>query len=159
MRIRMLAFWPWRLFCCYRYTRMPSRKSYWDTAALARVKRFIILRTTIWPLITIGRSTILLTPMIATSGRFSTGVLTIPPRAPRLVRVMVEPDSIVLEQLRAIRGEIGKLVGEMQTMRVELTAVAVRLVGAAGGASGVEAFAVLDGADSATELYALTRNE
>ncbi|MNL38390.1 hypothetical protein D3C87_1606020 [compost metagenome] len=51
------------------------------------------MRITIWPLITIGRSTILFTPTIATSGRFSTGVLTMPPNAPRLVRVMVEPDS------------------------------------------------------------------
>ena len=35
---------------------------------------------------------------------------------------MVEPDNLVLEQLRVIRGEIGKLVNEMQTMRVEMTA-------------------------------------
>ncbi|MNC63736.1 hypothetical protein D3C75_1138840 [compost metagenome] len=55
--------------------------------------RFIILRITIWPSITIGRSTIRLTPTIATSGVLTTGVLTMPPRAPRLVRVMVEPDS------------------------------------------------------------------
>jgi hypothetical protein len=33
---------------------------------------------------------------------------------------MVEPDNLVLEQLRAIRGE---LVNEMQTMRVEMTAM------------------------------------
>jgi len=33
---------------------------------------------------------------------------------------MVEPDNIVLEHLRAIRG---KLVGEMQTMRAEMTAM------------------------------------
>jgi hypothetical protein len=36
---------------------------------------------------------------------------------------MVEPDSLVLEQLRGIRGDIGKLVNEMQTMRVEMTAM------------------------------------
>jgi hypothetical protein len=36
---------------------------------------------------------------------------------------MVEPDNIVLEHLRAIRGDVGKLVGEMQTMRAEMTAV------------------------------------
>ncbi len=42
---------------------------------------------------------------------------------------MVEPDSIVLEQLRAIRGEIGKLAGEMRTMRVELTAVRQHMAG------------------------------
>ena len=35
---------------------------------------------------------------------------------------MVEPDNIVLEHLRAIRGDMGKLVGEMQTMRAEMTA-------------------------------------
>src|ERR1700730_7666242 len=37
--------------------------------------------------------------------------------------VMVEPENLVLEQLRAIRGEIGKLMNEMQTMRVEMTAI------------------------------------
>jgi thiamine phosphate synthase YjbQ (UPF0047 family) len=37
--------------------------------------------------------------------------------------MMVEPDHLVLEQLRAIRGEISKLVNEMQTMRVEVTAM------------------------------------
>lgn len=42
---------------------------------------------------------------------------------------MVEPDNLVLEQLRAIRGEIGKLAGEMQTMRVELTAVRQHMAG------------------------------
>jgi regulator of replication initiation timing len=36
---------------------------------------------------------------------------------------MVEPDNLVLEQLRAIRGDISKLVNEMQTMRVEMTAM------------------------------------
>jgi hypothetical protein len=36
---------------------------------------------------------------------------------------MVEPDHIVLEHLRAIRGDMGKLVGEMQTIRAEMTAV------------------------------------
>jgi hypothetical protein len=36
---------------------------------------------------------------------------------------MVEPENLVLEQLRAIREEIGKLMNEMQTMRVEMTAV------------------------------------
>ena len=36
---------------------------------------------------------------------------------------MAEPDNIVLEHLRAIRGDIGRLVGEMQTVRAEMTAV------------------------------------
>jgi hypothetical protein len=38
---------------------------------------------------------------------------------------MVEPDSL----LRAIRGDIGKLVNEMQTMRVEMTAVRQHMAG------------------------------
>jgi hypothetical protein len=42
---------------------------------------------------------------------------------------MVEPDSLVLEQLRAIRGDIGKIVNEMQTMRVEMTAVRQHIAG------------------------------
>jgi hypothetical protein len=42
---------------------------------------------------------------------------------------MVEPDSFVPEQLRAIRGDIGKLVNEMQTMRVEMTAVRQHMAG------------------------------
>ena len=36
---------------------------------------------------------------------------------------MVEPDGLVPEQLRAIRGELGKVASEMQTMRVEMTAM------------------------------------
>ena len=36
---------------------------------------------------------------------------------------MVEPDNLILEQLRVVRGEIGKLFNEMQTMRVEMTAM------------------------------------
>jgi len=36
---------------------------------------------------------------------------------------MVEPDSFVLEHLRASRGDMGKLVSEMQTMRAEMTAM------------------------------------
>jgi hypothetical protein len=42
---------------------------------------------------------------------------------------MVEPDSLVPEQLSAIRGGIGKLVNEMQTMRVEMTAVRQHMAG------------------------------
>jgi regulator of replication initiation timing len=34
---------------------------------------------------------------------------------------MVELDNLVLEQLRAIRTEMGKLVNGMQTMRAEMT--------------------------------------
>jgi hypothetical protein len=41
---------------------------------------------------------------------------------------MVGPDHIVLEHLRAIRGDTGKLVGEMQTMRAEMMAVRQHLV-------------------------------
>lgn len=36
---------------------------------------------------------------------------------------MVEPESLVLEQLRVIRGDLGKLFSEMQTMGVEMTAM------------------------------------
>jgi hypothetical protein len=42
---------------------------------------------------------------------------------------MVEPDSLVLEQLRIIRGDIGKVVNEMQTMRVEMTAMRQHMAG------------------------------
>jgi hypothetical protein len=42
---------------------------------------------------------------------------------------MVEPESLVLEQLRVVRGEIGKLFGEMQTMRVEMTAMRQHMAG------------------------------
>ncbi|MCY1306672.1 hypothetical protein D9M70_565440 [compost metagenome] len=51
------------------------------------------MRTTICPPTTMGRSTMRLTPTMATSGWLITGVLTMPPSAPRLLRVMVEPDS------------------------------------------------------------------
>jgi prefoldin subunit 5 len=42
---------------------------------------------------------------------------------------MVEPDDVVLEELRAIRGEISKLAGEMQTLSVEMTAMRQLLAG------------------------------
>jgi hypothetical protein len=42
---------------------------------------------------------------------------------------MVEPESLVLEQLRVVRGEIGKLFSEMQTMRVEMTAMRQHMAG------------------------------
>ena len=42
---------------------------------------------------------------------------------------MVEPDNLVLEQLRAIRGELGRVANEMQTMRVEMTAVRQHMAG------------------------------
>jgi hypothetical protein len=40
-----------------------------------------------------GRSTMRLTPMMATSGWLITGVVTMPPSGPRLLMVMVEPAS------------------------------------------------------------------
>jgi len=43
--------------------------------------------------------------------------------------MMVEPDSLVLEQLRIIRGEMGKLVNEVQTIRVEMTAMRQHISG------------------------------
>ncbi|MBR1199050.1 hypothetical protein JQ634_28050 [Bradyrhizobium sp. AUGA SZCCT0240] len=42
---------------------------------------------------------------------------------------MVEPDNLVLEQLPVIRGDLGKLFNEMQTMRVELTAMRQHMAG------------------------------
>ena len=42
---------------------------------------------------------------------------------------MVEPDNLVLEQLRAIRGELGRVANEMQTMRVEMTAMRQHMAG------------------------------
>ncbi|HTA99237.1 MAG TPA: hypothetical protein VK804_02065 [Bradyrhizobium sp.] len=42
---------------------------------------------------------------------------------------MVEPDNLVLEHLRVIRGDMSKLVGEMQTMRVEMTAMRQHMAG------------------------------
>jgi hypothetical protein len=43
---------------------------------------------------------------------------------------MVEPDNLVLEHLRAIRGERAKLVDWMQTMSTEMTAMRHHLFGA-----------------------------
>jgi hypothetical protein len=42
---------------------------------------------------------------------------------------MVDPENLVLEQLRAIRGDMGKLINEMQTMRVEMTAMRQHMAG------------------------------
>ena len=42
---------------------------------------------------------------------------------------MVEPDSLVLEQSRVIRGDLSKLFSEMQTMRVEMTAMRQHMAG------------------------------
>ncbi len=56
--------------------------------------RFMSWRATTWPsLPNIGRCTMRFTPTMATSGWLMTGVLAMPPSAPRLVSVMVEPDS------------------------------------------------------------------
>jgi hypothetical protein len=50
-------------------------------------------RTAIAPWTTTGRSTALLSPTIATSGALMTGVDAMPPSLPRLVTVIVEPES------------------------------------------------------------------
>jgi hypothetical protein len=42
---------------------------------------------------------------------------------------MVEPDHLMLEQPRPIRGELGKVANEMQTMRVEMTAMRQHMAG------------------------------
>ena len=36
---------------------------------------------------------------------------------------MVEPDNLVLEYLRAIRGDMKKMATEMHSMRIEMTAM------------------------------------
>ena len=36
---------------------------------------------------------------------------------------MAEPDNLILEHLRALRGEISKLPDEMVTIRIEMTAM------------------------------------
>jgi hypothetical protein len=40
-----------------------------------------------------------------------------------------EPDNLVLEHLRAIRGQMGKMADLMHTMSVEMTAIRQHLVG------------------------------
>lgn len=42
---------------------------------------------------------------------------------------MMEPDNIILEHLRAIRGDIAKMADGMQTMSVEMTAIRQHLSG------------------------------
>ncbi len=42
---------------------------------------------------------------------------------------MVEPDNLVLEQLRALRGENAKIMDWMQTISAEVTAIRQHLVG------------------------------
>ena len=42
---------------------------------------------------------------------------------------MVEPDNLMLEHLRAIRGEMGKMADWMHTMSVEMTAIRQPLAG------------------------------
>ncbi len=53
----------------------------------------MIRRTTTAPCSTTGRSTALLSPMIATSVALMMGVDAMPPSLPKLVTVMVEPAS------------------------------------------------------------------
>ena len=42
---------------------------------------------------------------------------------------MVEPDNLILEHLRAIRGEMGTMADDMHTMTVEMTALRQHLPG------------------------------
>jgi hypothetical protein len=42
---------------------------------------------------------------------------------------MVEPDNLLLQELRAIRTEMGKLANGMQTMSAEMTTVRQQLAG------------------------------
>ena len=77
------------------------------------------MRTTIWPRRTTGRSTILLTPTIATSGELITGVDMTPPSAPRLEMVMVEPVSssrVTLPSLAALASRaISRALSQMSS--------------------------------------------
>lgn len=43
--------------------------------------------------------------------------------------MMVEPDNLMLEHLRAIRGEMTKMADWMHTMSVEMTAIRQHLAG------------------------------
>jgi hypothetical protein len=43
---------------------------------------------------------------------------------------MVDPDNLVLEHLRAIRTDMGKMADWMQTLSVEMTAIRQHLAGA-----------------------------
>jgi hypothetical protein len=43
--------------------------------------------------------------------------------------MMAEPESLVLEDLRGIRGEMGKMADWMHTMSVEMTAIRQHLAG------------------------------
>jgi hypothetical protein len=43
--------------------------------------------------------------------------------------MMVEPDNLMLEHLRAIRGDIAKMAEWMHTMSVEMTAMRQHLAG------------------------------
>ena len=42
---------------------------------------------------------------------------------------MVEPDNLVLEQLRALRGENGKILNWMETIGAEVTSIRQHLMG------------------------------
>ena len=42
---------------------------------------------------------------------------------------MAEPDTIVLEHLRAIRGDMAKMADSMRSLRVEMTALRQHLAG------------------------------
>jgi len=42
---------------------------------------------------------------------------------------MVEPDNLMLDHLRAIRGDMSKMADWMQTMSVEMTAIRQHLAG------------------------------
>ena len=42
---------------------------------------------------------------------------------------MVEPDNLMLEHLRGIRGDMAKMADWMQTMSVEMTAIRQHLAG------------------------------
>jgi hypothetical protein len=63
------------------------------------------------------------------SGRSLARALPVPRQAQRDPRIMVEPDNLMLEHLRAIRGEMARMGDYMHTLTVEMTAIRQHLAG------------------------------
>ena len=85
-------------------------------------ERFIILRGMNWLPSQTGRTIILLTPTIATSGWLMTGVVATPPIAPSEVMVMVEPDSSSRVALPVCAASASRLTSAAQSQRSRASA-------------------------------------
>src|SRR3546814_11658382 len=83
------------------------------------IDRFMSLATSSWPFRIVGRSTIRLGPIIATSGRLITGVVQIPPSGPRKVIVIVDQ----LSPAEVTLPEIGRAAGRARGGRYGLDLV------------------------------------